>query len=77
MQSESCCYIQGGVTEEQMLKFMGAYTQLSPLQAKKLLEVVFQDVYVYYLNNLKVVAIFCICPPKFLAFTSSLPPFCM
>nr|GMD95744.1 anthranilate phosphoribosyltransferase isoform X1 [Ipomoea batatas] len=29
---------KGGVTEEQMLKFMGAYTQLSPLQAKKLLE---------------------------------------
>lgn len=30
---------QGGITEEQMLKFMGANTQLSPLQAKKLLEV--------------------------------------
>lgn len=57
-----------------MLKFMGAYTQLSPLQAKKLLEVVFQGVYVYYSNNLKVVAIFSICPPKVLAFflTSSL-----
>ncbi|CAA6673063.1 unnamed protein product [Spirodela intermedia] len=29
---------KGGVTEEQMLKFMGANTHLSPLQAKKLLE---------------------------------------
>ncbi|KAG5520813.1 hypothetical protein RHGRI_033399 [Rhododendron griersonianum] len=29
---------QGGITEEQMLKFMGANTHLSPLQAKKLLE---------------------------------------
>ncbi|CBI23370.3 hypothetical protein VitviT2T_000647 [Vitis vinifera] len=29
---------KGGITEEQMLKFMGANTQLSPLQAKKLLE---------------------------------------
>ncbi|VFQ93202.1 unnamed protein product [Cuscuta campestris] len=29
---------KGGVTEEQMLNFMGAYTQLSPLQAKKILE---------------------------------------
>ena len=32
-------FFQGGVTEEQMLKFMGANTQLSPLQATKLLEV--------------------------------------
>lgn len=30
---------QEGITEEQMLKFMGANTHLSPLQAKKLLEV--------------------------------------
>ncbi|KAG5520811.1 hypothetical protein RHGRI_033399 [Rhododendron griersonianum] len=29
---------KGGITEEQMLKFMGANTHLSPLQAKKLLE---------------------------------------
>ncbi|XP_028769365.1 uncharacterized protein LOC114726819 [Neltuma alba] len=29
---------KGGVTEEQMLKFMGANTNLSPLKAKKLLE---------------------------------------
>ncbi|KAK4263143.1 hypothetical protein QN277_028603 [Acacia crassicarpa] len=29
---------KGGVTEEQMLKYMGANTNLSPLQAKKLLE---------------------------------------
>ncbi|XP_057949860.1 uncharacterized protein LOC131144918 isoform X2 [Malania oleifera] len=29
---------KGGVTEEQMLKFMGANTYLSPLQAKELLE---------------------------------------
>ncbi|KAI4328185.1 hypothetical protein L6164_020562 [Bauhinia variegata] len=29
---------KGGVNEEQMLKFMGANTSLSPLQAKKLLE---------------------------------------
>ncbi|KAF6137000.1 hypothetical protein GIB67_030764 [Kingdonia uniflora] len=29
---------KGGVTEEQMLNFMGANTHLSPLQAKKLLE---------------------------------------
>lgn len=31
--------VQGGITEEQMLKFMGANTSLSPLQAKDLLEV--------------------------------------
>ncbi|KAL6011432.1 hypothetical protein ACLOJK_001880 [Asimina triloba] len=30
---------KGGITEGQMLKFMGANTHLSPLQAKKLLEV--------------------------------------
>lgn len=30
---------QGGITEEQMLKFMGANTQLNSLQAKELLEV--------------------------------------
>lgn len=30
---------QGGVTEEQMLKFMGANISLSPYKAKKLLEV--------------------------------------
>lgn len=29
---------KGGITEEQMLKFMGANTNLSPLQAKRLLE---------------------------------------
>uniref|UniRef100_A0A5B7A5U0 Anthranilate phosphoribosyltransferase n=1 Tax=Davidia involucrata TaxID=16924 RepID=A0A5B7A5U0_DAVIN len=29
---------KGGITEEQMLKFMGVNTKLSPLQAKKLLE---------------------------------------
>lgn len=29
---------KGGITEEQMLKFMGANTNLSPFQAKKLLE---------------------------------------
>lgn len=29
---------KGGITEEQMLKFMGANTHLSPLQARKLLE---------------------------------------
>ncbi|KAJ4974529.1 hypothetical protein NE237_007703 [Protea cynaroides] len=29
---------KGGITEEQMLKFMGANTHLSPLQAKKLIE---------------------------------------
>ncbi|XP_043707422.1 anthranilate phosphoribosyltransferase [Telopea speciosissima] len=29
---------KGGITEEQMLKFMGADTHLSPLEAKKLLE---------------------------------------
>ncbi|KAK1376586.1 Pyrimidine-nucleoside phosphorylase, bacterial/eukaryotic [Heracleum sosnowskyi] len=29
---------KGGITEEQMLKFMGADTNLSPLQAKRLLE---------------------------------------
>ncbi|KAF8365020.1 hypothetical protein HHK36_032975 [Tetracentron sinense] len=29
---------KGGITEEQMLKFMGANTHLSPLQAKELLE---------------------------------------
>ncbi|KAL6505486.1 hypothetical protein OROHE_022865 [Orobanche hederae] len=29
---------KGGITEEQMLKFMGANTQLTPMQAKKLLE---------------------------------------
>ncbi|CAH9091312.1 unnamed protein product [Cuscuta europaea] len=29
---------KGGITEEQMLKFMGANTQLSPFQAKKILE---------------------------------------
>lgn len=32
-------FFQGGVTEEQMLKFMGAHTSLSPLQAKQLIEV--------------------------------------
>lgn len=32
-------FFQGGVTEEQMLKFMGANTSLSPLQAKQLIEV--------------------------------------
>lgn len=31
--------LQGGITEEQMLKFMGANTNLSPLQAKELVEV--------------------------------------
>lgn len=30
---------QGGITEEQMLKFMGANTRLNSLQAKELLEV--------------------------------------
>lgn len=33
-------FVQGGITEEQMLKFMGADTNLSPLQAKRLLEVI-------------------------------------
>lgn len=37
-QDNSC--VQGGITEEQMLKFMGADTNLSPLQAKRLLEVI-------------------------------------
>ncbi|KAF2286715.1 hypothetical protein GH714_023886 [Hevea brasiliensis] len=32
------CIFLGGVTEEQMLKFMGANTSLTPLQAKGLLE---------------------------------------
>lgn len=32
-------FLQGGVTEEQMLKFMGANTNLSPVQAKELIEV--------------------------------------
>lgn len=32
-------FVQGGITEEQMLKFMGANTSLSPLQAKDILEV--------------------------------------
>ena len=36
--NNSC--VQGGITEEQMLKFMGADTNLSPLQAKRLLEVI-------------------------------------
>jgi|APAra0007618257_1042622.scaffolds.fasta_scaffold00244_9 hypothetical protein len=31
--------LQGGVTEEQMLKFMGANTHLSVQQAKELIEV--------------------------------------
>lgn len=31
--------VQGGVTEEQMLKFMGANTSLSVHQAKELIEV--------------------------------------
>lgn len=35
---EWSCSLQGGVTEEQMLKFMGASTNLSVLQAKELLE---------------------------------------
>lgn len=38
---EWSCFLQGGVTEEQMLKFMGANTNLSVLQAKELLEVFF------------------------------------
>lgn len=32
-------FFQGGITEEQMLKFMGANTHLTPMQAKTLLEV--------------------------------------
>lgn len=37
--SPSSRHVQGGVTEEQMLKYMGANTSLSVLQAKELLEV--------------------------------------
>lgn len=33
-------FVQGGITEEQMLKFMGANVNITPLQAKKLLEVI-------------------------------------
>ena len=32
-------FVQGGITEEQMLNFMGANTSLSPMQAKDLIEV--------------------------------------
>lgn len=39
MVSPSFLHLQGGVTEEQMLKYMGANTSLSVLQAKELLEV--------------------------------------
>lgn len=38
-------FFQGGVTEEQMLKFMGANTKLSPLQAKQLIEVSVQFIF--------------------------------
>jgi hypothetical protein len=42
-------YCQGGITEEQMLMFMGANTHLSPLQAKTLLEVtVFSSFYEFH-----------------------------
>ena len=39
MQIETVFCFQGGVNEEQMLKFMGANTQLYQLEVKKLLEV--------------------------------------
>lgn len=39
---------QGGITEEQMLKFMGANTCITPLQAKTLLEVFIIVIFTFY-----------------------------
>lgn len=51
-------FVQGGITEEQMLNFMGANTSLSPLQAKDLLEVsVVQN---FYFASLTIITSFCI-----------------
>ena len=50
-------FFKAGITEEQMLQFMGANTHLSPLQAKMLLEVLLPP-FCYFYRTLYLVSLF-------------------